>query len=680
MRLLLGGSVQLITIASISFERYQALYRPFDKHYRIIRIQISIIASWIVGLLCMIMDWTLFQESPTHLLCIISSAESFYKNLSYELGIYIFVPLTFLSVCFILIFYGSILYLVQKHVRTTQSTLGGLIKKSNRVHPVNDSIQNILVNNYMPSDIIIVENDAKASTSLELKESSSNSKTKGKNLSVMDAYKTEGDSTKHSSKQRQKKLLIKKKSSSVKNISKNVSFLPPLQRKSNFGAVKSTIIPAKSQSTKTVENKNFDCHANLLSASLLATQGAMMPKLKHEEKETITLEMDLGKGTSSKSSSIKRCSSAPDMSENKSQTCSIKSCHAQQVENAQLSNTKPLLYESVLICEHFNQAICAKQKEPPGLISSVDKLDVPSIYKSPISQHSSVNKEMFTSQGQKHIRNPENFPQGSHSYKFTSLSLPVETVTNNDIPNETGKESPRETGYIDTITAVDDVKHRTDCNVDKLEPSLPTTHKSYGKFNEVSTDDATFVKNQLPQSENNNHNNVSLGNSERTTSNIRQSPLKDPKSKKKEQSSHNTSKSKKDSVSSVVQIHDADGLTTKARTTRTTITGDICVMNTSNKIKGKRKIEAKSAKRTAVVLVTFLIAWLPFPIVIMVLWMFNTRYASHAKALLSSYLISLTLSLLAASVNPLVYGVINKQFHKEFKRLIKKCRQNCKKK
>ena len=188
-------------------------------------------------------------------------------------------------------------------------------------------------------------------------------------------------------------------------------------------------------------------------------------------------------------------------------------------------------------------------------------------------------------------------------------------------------ESSRETGYI----AVDDVNPRTDCNVVKLEPSLPTTHKSYGKVNEVSTNDGTFVKNQLPKSADNNQNNMSHENSKRTTSSMRQTLLNDPKSKNKEQSTHNISKSRKDSASSVVQIHDADGLTIKAKTTRTTITGDICVMNTSNKIRGKRKIEAKSAKRTAIVLITFLIAWLPFPIVITVLWMFNTRYALMLK-------------------------------------------------
>ena len=380
----------------------------------------------------MILDWTLFQESPTHLLCIMSSAESVYRNLSYELGIYIFVPLTFLSVCLILVFYGSILYLVQKHVRTTQSTLGGLKKKSNRVHPVNDSIQNILVNNYMPSDIIIVENDAKASTSKELKECSSNSKPKGRNMSVMEAYQTEGDSTKHSLKQRQRKLLTKAKSSSVNNISKNVSFLPPLRSISNFGPVKNTIVSAKSQSTKTTENKNFDCHTNLLSASLLATQSAIKTRLKHEAKETITLEMDLEKGTSPKSSLIKRYSSAPDICQSKSQTFSTKSCHTQQVENAQLSNLKPLLNESVLVCEHFNQA---KQKEPPGLISTADKLDMPSIYKSLRSKHSSANNETsqkITSEGKNHVRSPEVFSQAViaislHHYPVQSRPLLIMT-------------------------------------------------------------------------------------------------------------------------------------------------------------------------------------------------------------------------------------------------------------
>ena len=128
---------------------------------------------------------------------------------------------------------------------------------------------------------------------------------------------------------------------------------------------------------------------------------------------------------------------------------------------------------------------------------------------------------------------------------------------------------------------------------------------------------------------------------------------------------------------SVVKIHDADGLTIKAQTSRQTVTGDICVITPSNKMRGKRKIEAKSAKRAAIVLLTFLIVWLPFPCVIMVSWYLHAGNPNQIQALISAYIVSMTLSLLAASVNPLVYGAINKQFYKEFTRLFKKCRQGC---
>ena len=66
-----------------------------------------------------------------------------------------------------------------------------LKKKTSRVAPARD--KDVLVNNFMPSDFTIVENDAQPSSM----ENSSNSKNKQQSLSVMNAYSEESFASKN---------------------------------------------------------------------------------------------------------------------------------------------------------------------------------------------------------------------------------------------------------------------------------------------------------------------------------------------------------------------------------------------------------------------------------------------------------------------------------------------------
>ena len=271
----------------------------------------------------MILDWTLFQESPTYLMCNASEPESIVRNLSYELGIYIFVPLTFLSVCVILVFYGSILYLVQKHVKSTQHTLGGLKKKTNRIAPARD--KDVLVNNFMPSDFTIVENDAQPSSM----ENSSNSKNKQQSLSVMNAYPEESFTSKDyltvPSSNRSRKELTKTKPSAVNSISKDVSFLPPVQK---ISKAKST---RNSPSAKLPGKNKFEYHDQILTATHLYTESNVTKKLKTKT----NLKM------ANKKNYDRRYFSAPELTPNTSHSLVARNKCNKQMKN--VANKKPLL-------------------------------------------------------------------------------------------------------------------------------------------------------------------------------------------------------------------------------------------------------------------------------------------------------------------------------------------------
>jgi hypothetical protein len=87
-----------------------------------------------------------------------------------------------------------------------------------------------------------------------------------------------------------------------------------------------------------------------------------------------------------------------------------------------------------------------------------------------------------------------------------------------------------------------------------------------------------------------------------------------------------------------------------------------------NKERGKRKVEARTAKVTAVVMVAFLACWLPFPAVVMA-----TRFpvSEMNKSLLIT---SRAVSFLSAAINPVVYELVNRQIRSGILRLAKKYR------
>lgn len=147
----------------------------------------------------------------------------------------------------------------------------------------------------------------------------------------------------------------------------------------------------------------------------------------------------------------------------------------------------------------------------------------------------------------------------------------------------------------------------------------------------------------------------------------------------------------------LVEVCDIDGTckSVKVETERTDVVGSICIMNSKNRERGKRRVETKTAKVTAIVIVCFIVCWFPFPAVLL-----YSRFASTSTDLSASgagsgrqqsvetarndvYVLSVCLAILAAAINPITYGLTNKQFRHEFKRILNKrskCRGGQKKK
>ena len=212
----------------------------------------------------MIMALALFPDSPTLFLCDPPSDKVPSHYLSYKLGIYIFVPLTFMSVFIILLSYSKILYLIQKHVKSTENSLGaGKRTMKNKVVPAKGS-KKVMVNNFIPPDFSIVDNDFRGSkiTLASLgKEEGNNDK--GDNVPPLDARKAyDSDEVVRSKgqdepkgKRKQSIRVEAKKTANISSKPQNVD-IPPI--------VKSISCLNESTGKNSAINESLEMHTNEL--------------------------------------------------------------------------------------------------------------------------------------------------------------------------------------------------------------------------------------------------------------------------------------------------------------------------------------------------------------------------------------------------------------------------------
>lgn len=96
------------------------------------------------------------------------------------------------------------------------------------------------------------------------------------------------------------------------------------------------------------------------------------------------------------------------------------------------------------------------------------------------------------------------------------------------------------------------------------------------------------------------------------------------------------------------------------------VVGSVCVFNPKNRERGRRSVEAGTAKRAAYIIIVFSLCWLPLFVV--------TLLNASSLTVTSLYMLvffSCTV-LFSSAVNPIVYTVVNRSFRQEFKKILRK--------
>lgn len=113
----LCSCVQLLTLVSISVERFQAIAFPFQTERRRARVRLWILSIWVCGLVLAIVSLTLSKKALFYMLCRPNIWEPGDEHLRYSdpFGPYVLVPVWGLSLTVIVIHYVRIFKVVKQH-------------------------------------------------------------------------------------------------------------------------------------------------------------------------------------------------------------------------------------------------------------------------------------------------------------------------------------------------------------------------------------------------------------------------------------------------------------------------------------------------------------------------------------------------------------------------------------
>ena len=133
-------------------------------------------------------------------------------------------------------------------------------------------------------------------------------------------------------------------------------------------------------------------------------------------------------------------------------------------------------------------------------------------------------------------------------------------------------------------------------------------------------------------------------------------------------------------LSTPIVVHDADGniqVYNKKRTAPEAIQdskGAVCVRDSKARELGKRRSEAKTAKKSSYIVLTFLAFWLPLPVSVGVSYYYvdHSMSLNHLQWHLDMQLGAFCVGMITVVTNPIIYGLAIRSFRIAFKKLSRK--------
>ncbi|CAH1783552.1 unnamed protein product [Owenia fusiformis] len=551
----LGVTVQLLTLVSISFERYQAISHPFEKKKTLKRVQVSLFAVWIVGILVAMASLVSMPATPFILFCKQTPFQlsSYYNRYVF----YIITPIGIFSLGVIIFFYGKIIVLVNAHVKKTNATLKR--KKKSRVFPM-DADDAMTVSQANPTHIVEFES-AIPKDSNEAHAQNDRAETKLTNESL--------------------------RGKSDPNIKQSLRT-----------DINETVNP---------DQENRSSAVNRVNRSIRFSFGE---SIQHSACDLGVLQKD---GFGHETNAHNDINDIAQNSDGQSLSEIHNKAHRRSIVTPPAKGTTP-----ISILKGHQRAFKSFDANPGAhnsLAISTQKMS---------HRHSSP---AALCQLQKRNNSIHIISESNHVQRLslnTSINSRVKRISVIQNVLRKWKDTNSQADITDTIS---------ENSPEKLPLDLIAVKISDVKNEESETKGA---EDALHSAIINADNNGASGR--------------------------------------LVEVVGMDGDKTMATTNRAEIVGAICVFNPKNKERGKRKLEASAAKRAFFIICSYILCWLPHPLINFI---FMQPTKNNIGIVNNLQMLTICLLLMTVALNPLLYGLINEQFKKEYRKILNKLKLHC---
>ena len=122
-----------------------------------------------------------------------------------------------------------------------------------------------------------------------------------------------------------------------------------------------------------------------------------------------------------------------------------------------------------------------------------------------------------------------------------------------------------------------------------------------------------------------------------------------------------------------VHLEKETAVTKRSNSVAPHIEGAVCLMNPKNKEIGRRKVELKAALKVGLLFLSFLLLWTPLPVLATVIRVTSEVAQGSTQANVLGVFSALASS--TAAVDPILYGLLNRQIRNSMKQMLKKARR-----
>ena len=672
-----SGNVILFTTMCIAQERHHAIAKPFDKLARSKRVKVTIPLTWIGGLVLGLIGTLVFFDTMEYALCHHSVPDSSF-GIDAQYGTFFTVPIGLLSVVLIVYHYTAMLWLVRKHLMSFKGNSIFSRSNKNKVKPITKDLQQSQLNKTCTKEEIKSVKVKEKGENVILKTDSSNPQHTKDNFisrniapatirfqedepnkglcellpgttdvqdnSISKTYPRDNLLTEAADQLESAGTVLQDSSQHQfhrENQAKNVINGSHLKQSINVGS-SSNLEDGRCLETHSISQGN-NClpHSDKLVQSAV---GDDSPDVKISQGEsrvisrhTITRQSLGGEGKYISKIDIKYSSQ-----EDSKSILRLSSLSGYNREN---KNAREMAGEK-------EQGLIIKHSKRPSSSYVYKKAEIPyfsgCFSDSDLKGHGSSHKDSARSKDSSHLINP--------CYGVsTSTAVPSHTSPSNVMHYPTPDKPNTET---EKLTRKDSMLKS--CETNKVLPEVETTDVINSKQTMMSEKDDSLETIEPINKENSSQ--ASEGFDRNDTSKLVSSPKK---------MTADISNDKPPSVG-LVDVYDIEGNIARQKASdigKQEVVGAVCAFNPKNREKGRRKVEAHTAKMTALAMICFLLCWIPYPTAILVVYVDFKSVGFVSEFLFNFYSVSVSLSILASAINPLIYGLLNTQFKSEFQKV-----------